>query len=150
MGHSDYRNTPPEVSRLLRVILCATGIQWIVCFIFMTLITVRPIIPMSSPAGRLLMWGHGGVEYLVMLAAVNIALSIGLLLAARDPYRYGRLVDAFLLTETFHMASMLVMGFLPGQHIHLIGDIPLGIVSVAIVAAIWLPARAKYVHYEAR
>jgi hypothetical protein len=89
-----------------------------------------------------LMWGHGGREYLVMLAADNVVIGAFMVLSAARPLSHRLFIDFVLLANLAHMASMIVMALMDvHEHSKLLGDIPLGTVPTLVLGGLWLRAR---------
>lgn len=132
-------------SPLVPFVLRTTGLFFVVFFLIaVPLASTQLANEHHSTIGKLGAWGAGGgFEYVVMIAALNIGLGICLAVAAGDPVRYRAAVDVFLVCESLHMLSMAIMALAPTHHMHLIGDVPLGIGGVALVALVWLPVRAQ-------
>ena len=92
------------------------------------------------PAG--FRWGHpmGHAAYERMIVAIYMALGICLIVAARDPARHAILIDFTILSSLLHGAVMTYDSFVqPGEHTHLVADIPLLFATAAVFA--WLHPR---------
>ncbi|MBA0047375.1 hypothetical protein [Mycobacteroides sp. LB1] len=133
-------------SPLLRWGLRIVGVAFIAySFAAMPLLAMTPLgDEHGSTMGHLVSWGSSGLEYQVMLCAVNIGMGIYLALSGNDPVKYRYVIDVFLVSQSLHMVSMFAMGFIsPAHRMHLIGDVPVATLSVVVVALVWLPVRKK-------
>lgn len=142
-GAAAPRTTPSDARlRWLRRVVLAVGAAWTAFFVAFLPITIFESVAGNSVLGRLLLWGHGGDEYLAMIVAINLVIGVALLWSARDPLARGQTIDLCLAINTAHLATMAIMGLLGhGHHLHLVGDVALGVVSTAALAVAWLPVR---------
>lgn len=130
-------------SPLREWILRLTGISWALFFVAsVPMAKTRFAHEHDSVLGQLASWGAGGFEYIVMLAAINAGLGICLAIAAGNPVKFRAAIDVFLVCQTLHIASMAVMASVEPHRMHWVGDVPLGIGVIAVVAAVWLPVRS--------
>lgn len=146
--HSDVRRftTPdrevvPGGRPVLRWTLRAVGGVAVVFFLATPLAVVGVITP-DGMLGRLVLWGHGGDEYLVMLAVINIVLGGYLFWAARDPVVHWQAIDIFMVAESAHVASMAVMAVWPDHRMHWFGDVAVPALGLVVLAIVWLPRRS--------
>lgn len=139
--------TEPRLDRRLRCVrwtLLAVGGSWTAFFLVFVPITIFEPIAGDSLPGRLVLWGHGGDEYLAMIVAINLVIGIALLRAARDPLAFGQTIDLCLAINTAHLGTMAVMGMIGHRHhLHLVGDVALGLGSTLVLAVVWLPVRRQ-------
>lgn len=128
----------------LRWTLFIVGAGWTAFFVVFVPIVLFDPIDHQSTAGRLLLWGHGGVEYLAMITAINLVVGIALMRAATDPRAHAESIDLCLAINVAHMATMAVMAAAgTDHHQHLAGDVALGIISTLALAVAWLPVRGR-------
>jgi len=127
----------------------ATGLRiiavgWVMFFATAIIVTLFDLIDAHSTVGRLVMWGHGGEDYVLMIATINIVMGIFLFRSASDPLRHRFFLDFVLAANAAHMAVMLIEGIArPDERLHLVGDIPAGIMPTLVLAILWLPVRAR-------
>jgi hypothetical protein len=128
----------------LGLLLRLYGVLWTVYFAFMGLNEVFVAVAHDSTLGSLIMWGHGGRAVVLMLVAVNLVIGIALFRSASDPLRHRSAIDLALAINTAHMATMAVLAVTEPQGlIHLVGDVPAGLIPTVILLAAWLPVRAE-------
>ncbi len=126
----------------LRLGLRLYGALWTVYFVFMGLTEFVDVIAHDSTLGSLLMWGHGQQGVVLMLVAINLVIGITLLRGADDPPSHRSAIDLALAINTVHLATMFVLAFTePHAHIHLVGDVPAGLIPTLVLWALWLPVR---------
>ncbi|ATF32936.1 hypothetical protein CO709_05865 [Burkholderia thailandensis] len=103
--------------------------------------------PIGLLALRLVRWGgaHGGGEhYELMISAVYVAWGVFLWEAASDPFEHKLFLDFTVVANAAQFGLMFVQGLvMPGERIHLVGDVALGWFALALFAATWIPARSK-------
>lgn len=81
--------------------------------------------------------------YLFMLAALYIALGVLFIRGAHDPQANVALFDFGILSSVLHALVMIPQAFYyPNEHAHLWSDIPLLIVTVAVLW-VWHPNRVR-------
>ncbi|WP_322025421.1 DUF6632 domain-containing protein [Burkholderia sp. BCC1977] len=105
----------------------------------------------GNPVGllvlRLVRWGsvQGGAEhYELMISVIYVVWGGFLWKAANDPFEHTLFLDFTVAANAAHFGLMLVQGVvMPGEHIHLAGDVALGWFLLALFAATWIPARRK-------
>ncbi|WP_280480067.1 hypothetical protein [Nocardia cyriacigeorgica] len=131
-------------SPFLRFSLRSAGLLVALFFLTTPLVTTG-VVTHDSWLGRRVMWGHGGEEYLVMLAVINIALGLYLAWAASDPGRRWLAIDIFIVVEAVHLASMCVMALMPEHHMHWLGDVTLPAAGLIFLACVWFPRRAEVI-----
>lgn len=128
----------------LSVSLRLYGVLWTAFFVFMGINEVFEVVAHDSTLGSLTMWGHGGHAPPLMLVAINVVIGIALFYSANDPLRHRSAIDLALAINIVHMATMAVLGVTePHELIHLVGDVPAGMIPTVILLAVWLPVRAK-------
>jgi uncharacterized protein DUF6632 len=128
----------------LSLLLRLYGALWTAFFVLMGLNEVFEVVPQDSTLGSLTMWGHGGRAVVLMLVAINLVIGITLFRSAGDPLRHRSAIDLALAINTAHMAMMAVLAVTePHALIHLVGDVPAGMVPTLLLLAVWLPVRAK-------
>lgn len=89
-------------------------------------------------------WGHDQIATETMLCAVYVVWGVFLWRAADDPASNRLFIDFTVVANFAHFGAMLVMAIaMGGEHTHLLGDVPLGWVSILPVAALWLPVRSQ-------
>ena len=138
----------PELTRL-RVGLRVYGALWVAYFVAMGLIEVFDLLAHDSTLGSLIMWGHGQQGVVLMLVAINLVIGVFLFRSASDPLRHRSAIDLVLAINTAHMAMMAALAFTePHGHIHLIGDVPAGLIPTLALWALWLPVRAHGTRIE--
>ncbi|AOJ73188.1 MULTISPECIES: DUF6632 domain-containing protein [Burkholderia] len=103
--------------------------------------------PIGLLVMRLVRWGgvHGGGEhYELMISTVYVVWGIFLWEAANDPFEHRLFLDFTVVANAAHFGLMFVQGLMmPGELIHLVGDVALGWFALALFAATWIPARSK-------
>lgn len=93
---------------------------------------------------RMLGWGSPGDAEEQMLAIVYIVWGLFLWRAADDPARNRLFIDFTLIANIAHAGLMVIQAFTySGEHTHLMGDIPVGFAILAVLAAVWIPARRR-------
>lgn len=96
---------------------------------------------------RLVRWGgvHGGAEhYELMISVIYVVWGVFLWRAADDPFKHTLFLDFTVAANVAHFGLMVVQGLMmPGEHIHLVGDVALGWFALVLFAATWIPARSK-------
>jgi hypothetical protein len=128
----------------LSLLLRLYGVLWTAFFVFMGINEVFEVVAHDSTLGSLIMWGHGGRAPPLMLVAINVVIGVVLFRSAADPLRHQSAIDLALAINTAHMATMAVLAVTePHELIHLVGDVPAGMIPTVIVLAVWLPVRAK-------
>lgn len=128
----------------LRVGLRVYGALWVAYFVAMGLIEVFDLLAHDSTLGSLVMWGHGQPGVVLMLVSVNLVIGVFLFRSAGDPLRHRSGIDLALTINIAHMATMATLAFTePHGHVHLVGDVPAGLIPTAALLALWLPVRAR-------
>lgn len=128
----------------LRLGLRLYGALWVVYFVFMGLTEFVDLIAHDSTLGSLIMWGHGQQAVVLMVVAINLVIGITLFRSAADPPSRRSAIDLALAINTVHLATMFVLAFTePHAHIHLVGDVPAGLIPTVVLWALWLPVRSK-------
>jgi hypothetical protein len=97
-------------------------------------------------------WHSGHSDYPAMIVGIYATLGVFLILAARNPLEHLSLIWFTVLSSIVHGGIMAVQSVAsPGQHGHLIGDVPV-LFLVAIVLAVLTPrgARARAMQRAAR
>ncbi len=111
-------------------------------------LVILPAALVAFPAGFL--WGthpqspyHPPLSpYLFMLIAMYVAWAIMMIVGARDPLGYRRIVDYGILANLLHGLVMFVQSFVYVHEIqHLWGDVP-ALFVICGVLWFWHPARA--------
>ncbi len=95
---------------------------------------------LDSDAGRLLLrlvrWGDqqgGGQHYELMISTIYLVWGAFLWRAASQPFRHRLFIDFTVAADAAHFGLMLLQGLLmPGEHIHLAGDVLLGWASLPL------------------
>lgn len=135
-------DTGTHEQRHLAWALRLIGAGWAAYFAFILANELLGLFSHDSLVGHLVMWGHGGRAYLVMLSIINIVLGIYLVVSARDPYGNRMFIDFALFASSAHITAMLIMSLTePGEHEKLTGDVGAGILLMVAFAWFWLPAR---------
>ncbi|MGY0497429.1 DUF6632 domain-containing protein [Nocardia sp. FBN12] len=134
----------PADSPFLRLTLRSGGVLVALFFLTTPLVTTG-VVTHDSWLGRRVMWGHGGEEYLVMLAVINIALGLYLAWAAGDPGRRWLAIDIFIVVEAVHVASMCVMALKPEHHMHWLGDVTAPVIGLIFLACVWFSRRSAVI-----
>lgn len=94
---------------------------------------------------RMVGWGDVGDAEEQMISIVYIVWGFFLWFAARDPQRNRLFIDFTLVANLAHFGLMGVQSFTYGEHTHLYGDVLLGFLVLAALAAAWLPVRRQMV-----
>jgi len=139
---------PPTASdarmRRLTTGLRIIAVGWATFFATAIIVTLFDLIDAHSTVGKLVMWGHGGEDYVLMIATINIVMGIFLFRSASDPLQHRFFLDFVLAANAAHMTVMLIEGIARAdERLHLVGDIPAGIVPTLVLAILWLPVRAR-------
>jgi hypothetical protein len=93
---------------------------------------------------RLFGWGSIGDAEEQMISAVYIVLGGYLWLAAADPLRHRLFIDFVIVANAAHFLVMGIQAIvIPGEHLHLVGDVLLGWLLVAALLVVWVPARRR-------
>lgn len=128
----------------LRRTLRIVGVGWVVYWIALLVneLSGSALWDARSWVAPFIMWGHGGREYLMMLATDNVAIGAFMVLSARRPLAHRLFIDFALIANLAHMASMIAMAVADShEHHKLLGDIPLGTLPTLILGALWLRVR---------
>ncbi len=103
---------------------------------FMVFLAIFFLIPLVAemiwPAG--LIWSDGRSNESVpsMLKAMYVALSICIVMGARDPLRNAIIIDYTIISSIIHGLVMLWFALeLHHEHAHLYGDVPLLLIAAA-------------------
>lgn len=128
----------------LRLGLRLYGALWTVYFVFMGLTEFIDVIAHDSALGSLIMWGHGQQGVVLMLVVINLVIGVTLFRSADDPLSNRSAIDLALAINTVHLTTMAVLAFTePHAHVHLIGDVPAGLIPTVALWALWLPVRRR-------
>jgi len=87
-------------------------------------------------------WHTGHSDYPLMIVGVYATLGVFLLMAARDPLRNRSLIQFTIWSSVVHAAIMAVQSLGPGNHGHLVGDVPALFIFAAVLAAL-MPRRSE-------
>ncbi len=106
---------------------------------------------LDSDAGRLLLrlvrWGDqqgGGQHYELMISTIYLVWGAFLWRAASQPFRHRLFIDFTVAANAAHFGLMFLQGLLmPGEHIHLAGDVLLGWASLLPLMLFWIPQRKR-------
>ena len=106
---------------------------------------------LDSDAGRLLLrlvrWGDqqgGGQHYELMISTIYLVWGAFLWRAASQPFRHRLFIDFTVAANAAHFGLMFLQGLLmPGEHIHLAGDVLLGWASLVPLMLFWIPQRKR-------
>lgn len=130
-GNAVRAVSPPAwVSTVLR----ANAVLFVAFFGF-AFIAVALEIPLGEQLENLTQWGQHGRAYELMITSVYTVWGFYLWAAARSP-REHRLFLGFTVTaNVVHFSVMLLEAiFMPHEHLHLLGDVLVGWVSVISIA----------------
>lgn len=120
------------------------GAGWALFFAGLLLNTLADLFDHDSWLGQRVMWGHGGDEYLLMLAAVNIVLGVFLYRSAAEPLANRTFIDFAVIANAAHLGLMLPMAIAdPFDDAKLTGDVPAGILGTLVLAVLWLRVRPR-------
>lgn len=93
---------------------------------------------------RMTGWGDIGDAEEQMISIVYIVWGFFLFAVARDPGRNKLFIDFTLAANVAHFGLMGIQAVTyPGEHTHLYGDVLLGFAILAVLAAVWIPARRR-------
>ncbi|AHI67186.1 DUF6632 domain-containing protein [Burkholderia thailandensis] len=150
---SPQRHDRPQASPWLSLITRLLGVSFVLFFstlIVTILLGIDHQIagnPIGLLALRLVRWGgvHGGGEhYELMISAVYVVWGVFLWEAANEPFEHKLFLDFTVAANAAHFGLMFVQGLvMPGERIHLVGDVALGWFVLVLFAATWIPARSK-------
>ncbi|AOJ05735.1 MULTISPECIES: DUF6632 domain-containing protein [Burkholderia] len=152
-SNSIQRRDWPQASPWLSLITRLLGVSFLLFFgtAIVTILLGIDHQVAGDPVGllilRLVRWGgvHGGGEhYELMISAIYVVWGVFLWEAANDLFEHKLFLDFTVVANVAHFGLMFVQGLImPGEHIHLVGDVALGGVALALFAATWIPARSK-------
>ena len=114
--------------------------------VFFVLALIGSATKMTEPAllYRLVGWADPGDAEEQMISIVYIVWGIFLWKAAKDPLGHRLFLDFTLVANFAHFGLMAIQAVvIPGEHLHLVGDVLGGFVLLAVLAAAWLPARRQ-------
>lgn len=117
-----------ETHRLkyLQIALAAVGLIFIAGIYLLTIVW---------PSGWT--WHTGHSHYLLMILGVYATLGVFLLIAARHPLEHLSLIRFTVWSSVVHAGIMTVQALMdPGQHGHLLGDVPALFIVAAVLAAL--------------
>lgn len=114
--------------------------------VFFVLALLGSATKMTEPAllYRLVGWADPGDAEEQMISIVYIVWGIFLWKAAKDPLAHRLFLDFTLVANFAHFGLMAIQAVvIPGEHLHLVGDVLAGFVLLAVLAAAWVPARRQ-------
>ena len=118
--------------RVLRIAMIVVGL----IFIF----GVYPLMMSLWPSGW--RWSPNQPQYEQMILGVYATLGVFLLLASRNPLANLGLIWFTVFSSLVHAAIMAWQALsIPGEHDHLLGDVPALIVVAAVLAILTIRAR---------
>lgn len=122
--------TPRWIGSVLR----ANALLFVAFFGF-AFIVVALEIPLGEQLANLTQWGQHGRAYELMITSLYTVWGFYLWAAARTP-REHRLFLSFTVTgNVVHFSVMLLEAvFMPDEHLHLVGDVLVGWISVISLA----------------
>jgi len=130
-GHAPTAVRPPGwIASVLRV-----NAVLFVGFFGFAFIVVALQIPLGEQLENLTQWGQHGRAYELMITSLYTVWGFYLWAAARSP-REHRLFLSFTVTgNVVHFSVMLAEAvFMPHEHLHLVGDVLVGWISVISLA----------------
>lgn len=130
-------------NQALALVLRGVGAMFIV---FFTLAFVASATKSDMPdlLYRMTGWGDIGDAEEQMISVVYVVWGFFLFAAARDPERNKLFIDFTLAANVAHFGLMAVQAVVyPDEHTHLYGDVLLGFAILAVLAAVWIPARKR-------
>ena len=135
---------PDASAARLSLVLRAIGAVFVLFFVGAFIGSAMKI---STPdlLYRMLGWGSVGDAEEQMISIVYIVWGLFLWVAARDPLRNRLFIDFTLWANLAHFGLMGIQSFTYGEHTHLYGDVLLGFLILAVLAATWLPVRRQLV-----
>ncbi|AIV66086.1 putative membrane protein [Burkholderia pseudomallei] len=143
----------PPASPWLSLVIRLLGVSFVLFFgaAIVTILLGIDHRATGDPIGllvlRLVRWGgvHGGGEhYELMISTVYVVWGAFLWKAADAPFEHALFLDFTVVANVAHFGLMFVQGLtMPGEHLHLVGDVALGWLALALFAATWLPARGN-------
>lgn len=130
-GHLPAAVHPP---RWIASVLRANAVLFVAFFGF-AFIVVALEIPLGEQLENLTQWGQHGRAYELMITSLYTVWGFYLWAAARSP-REHRLFLSFTVTGNIvHFSVMLLEAiFMPHEHLHLVGDVLVGWISVISLA----------------
>ena len=141
---SEPRGRPDRPGeRPVRIVLRVLGATFV---LFFALGFVRSSLRLDAPelVDRLFQWGELGNAEEQMISAIYVVWGVFMWLAAADPFRHRLFVDFTLIGNAVHFAVMSIQALaFEGEHLHLAGDVLIGWLLVATLAATWLPVRGR-------
>ena len=132
------------ISRVLR----ANALLYI-GFFGAAFVVVAAEIPLGHQLEAMTQWGEHGRAYELMITSIYTVWGAYLWAAARSP-REHRLFLSFTVTANLvHFTVMLLGGILmEGEHLHLVGDVLVGWLSVSSLAVAVLALRTGMKGYD--
>ncbi|MDQ6155143.1 hypothetical protein NMF55_09175, partial [Pseudomonas aeruginosa] len=86
----------------------------------------------------------GGQHYELMISTIYLVWGAFLWRAASQPFRHRLFIDFTVAANAAHFGLMFLQGLLmPGEHIHLAGDVLLGWASLLPLMLFWIPQRKR-------
>jgi hypothetical protein len=85
-------------------------------------LVVHPILPWLLPA--LFFWTPRNAAYELMIGGIYMALGVAMIVAGRRPTEHKLFIDAFVLANAFHGATMAYFAAAQHAYAHFYGDIP--------------------------
>lgn len=132
---------PTSAERRLSLVIRVVAAVFVVFFV-LALIGSATRSDMPELLYRLVGWGSIGDAEEQMIAIVYIVWGLFLWRAASDPLRNRLFIEFTILANVAHAILMGIQALAyPGEHLHLLGDVPgLLILAIALLIA-WLPVR---------
>jgi hypothetical protein len=133
----------PVAERLLPNVIRAVAAIFVV---FFAIALIASATESDSPGliRDLFAWGSIGDAEEMMLSAIYIVWGLFLWQTARDPLRHRFFIDFTIAANAAHFLVMLVQSIvMHGEHAHLVGDVLIGWLLVAVLLAVWLPVRRR-------
>lgn len=79
-----------------------------------------------------------------MISTIYLVWGAFLWRAASQPFRHRLFIDFTVAANAAHFGLMFLQGLLiPGEHIHLAGDVLLGWASLLPLMLFWIPQRKR-------
>ena len=113
--------------RYLRIALILVGVIFIV--------GIYPLM-IIWPSGWT--WHTGHSDYPLMIVGIYATLGVFLIMASRNPLEHLSLIWFTVWSSVVHAAMMAVQAFAPGNHWHLLGDVP-ALIFVAVLLGVLTP-----------
>ncbi len=122
----------------LRVLLRVISIVFVVVFLLMFLLRMMGsgLVAEGTVLARLLLWRPLNMAYESMLVAIYVVWGGFLWRASENPLEHRSLIDFTIWANAAHAGVMFILALsIPGELVHLVGDVPLLALIVVVLYA---------------